>query len=193
MKVSLSFLFFLAVAALVCSCGLFEPRVPDEPGAGGVPWIPPTEPESVFVNIKNALEGKVTGNYVQCFTDDFVFHPDPSDSVELTAVQPGIYDDWTLGVEQTVMQTVLDEAASIRITFTEREPEICASPDECFFYYKYELQIIAKVGGTEYFYGFLDYHMRREGGEWYVYMWLDKRDPAYQGFRSWGNLKGTKR
>jgi hypothetical protein len=193
MRIGTVALFFLLTSVLVCGCGLFEPRVPDEPGTGGVPWIPPTEPESVFVNLKNSLEGKVIGNYVGCFDTSFVFHPDPSDSVELSSVQPGVFDNWTLSVEQTVTQSILDEAASIQLTFTTRDTTICIGADECFFYYKYQLQVIYKVGGTEYFYGQADYHMLREGGEWFIHMWIDKRDPDFQAFDSWGKLKGRKR
>ncbi|KPJ61193.1 MAG: hypothetical protein AMJ46_02470 [Latescibacteria bacterium DG_63] len=198
MRTNVTKLVFLLVSVLVCGCGLFEPRVPDEPGTGGVRWIAPTEPESVFVNIKNSLEGKVIGNYAQCFlatpTDSFVFHPDPSDSLELFWLYSrDVFENWTLDVEKTVTQSILDEAASIQLTFALRDTTICTGAEECFFYYKYQLQVIYKVGGTKYYYGLADYHMRGEGGEWFVYMWIDKRDPDFQDFDSWGKLKGTKR
>ena len=194
MKTGLFALVFVLTSVLVCGCGLFEPRVPDEPGTGVIPWIPPTEPDSVFANLKNALEGKVIGNYTDCLDDSFVFHPDPSDSVELYALYSmDVYENWRRDVEQTVTQTIFDEAASIRVTFTPRDTTICVGDDECFFYYKYELQVIFKVGGTEYYYGLVDYHLRSEGGYWYIYAWLDKRDPDFQDFDSWGKLKGTKR
>ncbi|UCF78245.1 MAG: hypothetical protein JSW03_09085 [Candidatus Eiseniibacteriota bacterium] len=187
-------LCLLFTTALVCGCGLFEPRVPDPPGTGGTPWIPPTEPESVFVNLKNSLEGKIILNYGQCFTDDFAFHPDPSDSVDLFALYSwDVYENWTLDVEKTVTQTLFDEAASIRLTFTVRDTTICPSADECLFFYKYQLQVIYKVGGSNFYYGLVDFYLRREGGFWNIYMWLDKRDPDFQAFDTWGKLKGTRR
>ncbi len=194
MRIGGIILTLLLTLVLAGGCGLFEPRVPDEPGTGGVPWIPPTEPESVFVNLKNSLEGKVMLNYMNCLHDSFVFHPDPSDSIDLLALYgEDVFQDWTLDVEQTVTQTILDEAASIQLTFTTRDTTICVGDADCYFYYKYQLQVIYKVGGTEYFYGLADYHLRREGGEWFIYMWLDKRDPDFQAFDSWGKLKGSKR
>ncbi len=186
-------LTLLVTFPLCAGCGLFDPRDVEPPGGGGRPWIPPTEPESLFVNLKNAMEDKVIGNYEKSFTTDFVFHPDPADSVELAATDPTVFDDWNLDVERTVTQTIFDQAASMRLTFTEREPPTYIGADERVYYEKYELQIIFKVGGSETFRGFADYSVRREGGLWYMNMWLDKRDPSYAAARTWGNLKGTKR
>ena len=193
MRIGGTTLVFLLMTALVCGCGLFEPRVPEKPGSGGVPWIPPVEPESVLVNIENSLEGKVIGNYVQCFDTSFVFHPDPADSFELSATNPPVYDNWDLGVEETVTQTILDGAASLRLTFTRRDTTIYVGADECFLYYKYELQVIFKVGGSKFFYGLVDYQLLREGGFWSICMWIDKKDPDYPDHDSWGYFKGTKR
>jgi hypothetical protein len=184
----------LAIILLsLAGCGLFEPRDVELPGSVGLPWIPPTEPESVLVNIKNSMEEKILGNYEKSFTEDFVFHPDPADSVDLSDRFPAIFDNWDLDVERTVTQNILDQSASLRLTFTEREAPTYVGADERVYYEKYELQIIFKSGLGETYRGFVDYHMRREGGLWYIFMWLDKRDPEYSTFSTWGYLKGTKR
>ncbi|MCX5801378.1 MAG: hypothetical protein NTX17_08335 [Candidatus Eisenbacteria bacterium] len=189
-----AFSIFVLVSVLVCGCGLFEPRTPEAPGTGGTPWIPPTAPETVLVNIENSMYGKVIGNYVQNFTDDLAFHPDPSDSVELSATQPTVYDNWTLDVERTVTQAIFDQAALLDLAFTQRDAPVYVDSDHCVLYYTYLLQVTLKTGGTEYFRGLVEFHMRREGGSnWYVYVWIDKRDPDFLSSRTWGNLKGTKR
>ncbi|MFH0777475.1 MAG: hypothetical protein V2A71_02475 [Candidatus Eisenbacteria bacterium] len=191
---SLAAVFFLAVLFLT-GCGLFEPRTPDKPGSGAVPWISPTEPETVFVNVKRAIEGKVVENYVRSLTTDFAFHPDPSDSTELSATRPGIFDDWTVdGAERQVSQAILDQASSLSLTFTQRDAPIYVSADDAVFFLKYELRVVYKAGGADVFYGLADFLMRRETDQfWYVYTWIDKRDPDFPANRTWGYLKGTKR
>ena len=191
------FLLLALTAALFscCGCGLFDPRNPELPGGGGVPWIPPTEPETLFVNIKNAMEGKIVANYERCFVDTgFVFHPDPADSVDLLSqLQQDVYAGWNLDAELFVAQRIFDEASSLRLTFTKRDTTVLVSAEERIYYYKYELQVLFKVGGAEIFRGLVDYHVRSVGGLWYINMWIDKRDPDYTLARTWGNLKGTKR
>jgi len=185
---------FFLMSFAVCGCGLFEPRTPEVPGKTGT-WIPPTTPEIVLENIQSSMTQKVISNYVQNFTTDFVFHPDPSDSIDLSATQPNVYDNWTRSVDSTVTQAIFDDVASFDlITFTKRDTTIFVDPDHCVFYYKYLLQVTFKAGGSEYFRGLVEYHLRREGGaNWYVFVWIDKRDPSFPSSRTWGNLKGTER
>jgi hypothetical protein len=198
MKTRLILLSALIATFLSCwGCGFFEPRNPETPGGGGVPWIPPTEPDTLFVNIKNAMEGKVIANYQRSLVDPgFVFHPDPSDSIDLLqALSQDVYVAWDLDVELQVTQTIFDEASAMRLTFTKRDTTIFLSSEERIYFYKYELQVLYKVGGSDTFRGFVDYYVRSSGGLWYIYMWLDKRDPDYPppNTRTWGNYKGTKR
>ena len=189
---SICVVFFLA-SVLVSGCGLFEPRTPERPGGGGT-WIPPTTPEIVLENLTNSMREKVIGNYGLSFTDDFLFHPDPSDSIELSATQPYVYDNWNDSVEVKVAQVLFVEAGGLDLTFTKRDTTIYVDPDHCVFYYKYFLQVTSKTGGAEFFRGLVEYHLRREGGaNWYVYVWIDKRDPDFPNLRTWGYLKGTRR
>jgi hypothetical protein len=190
------FAVFFLMSVLVCGCGLFEPRTPEPPGGGGT-WVPPTTPEIVLENMINSMDQKVIGNYVQNLTADtgspFVFHPDPSDSFDLSSTFAGVYDNWTRDTERIVTQTIFDEAASLDLTFTKRDTTVYIGVNECVLYYKYWLQITSKLGTTEFFRGLVEYHLRREGSYWYICMWIDKRDPDFSGLRTWGNLKGTKR
>ncbi len=192
-------LFLLLALAAAClasgGCGLFETRNPQPPGEPGVAWIPPTEPETLFVDLKNSMEGKVLANFQRCFVDTgFVFHPDPSDSVELfDALKRDVFADWNLDVELAVAQNIFDEAGTIKLTLTSRDAPVFVSPEERIYYFKYELQILYKIGSAETFRGLADFDVRSVGGLWYIQMWLDKRDPDYSALRTWGNYKGTKR
>ena len=190
-------LLSVALAACLASggCGLFDTRNPESPDIFGVSWIPPTEPETLFVNIKNSMEGKVVANFERCFVDTgFAFHPDPSDSVDLAdALKRDVFAGWNLAVELAVAQRIFDEAGTIKLTFTTRDAPVFVSAEERIYYFKYELQVLYKVGGAEMFHGLVDYDVRSTGGLWYVSMWLDKRDPDYTSLRTWGKYKGTKR
>ena len=184
---------FLVAAVMVCGCGFFEPRTPERPGGGGT-WIPPTTPEIVLENMTSSMAQKVIGNYRLNFTNDFVFHPDPSDSVEISATQAGVYDNWNDSVEVRVAQILFDEASRLDLTFTKRDTTVYLDTDHCVFYYKYLLQVTLKAGGTEFLRGLVEYHLRREAGaNWYIYVWIDKRDPDFRDSRTWGYRKGTKR
>jgi len=185
-------LFCFAMLA-ISGCGLFEPRTPEQPGGGGT-WVPPTTPEIVLDNLATSMKQKVIANYGLNFTADFVFHPDPSDSIQLTATQPYTYDNWTDSIEVRVAQTIFDETAAFDLAFTKRDTTIFVDPDHCVFYYKYFLQVTSRAGGTEYYRGLVEFHLRREGGaNWYIYVWIDKRDPDFSSIKTWGYLKGTRR
>jgi hypothetical protein len=191
-------LFALTAVCLASSgCGLFDTRNPEDPKPVGVAWIPPTEPETLFVDIKNQIEGKVVANFERCFVDTgFAFHPDPSDSMELfDLLKRDVFTGWDLAVELAVAQTLFDEASTIKLTFTSRDAPVFVSAEERIYFFKYELQVLYKVGGAEVFHGLIDYDVRSVGGLWYVSMWLDKRDPnfPYPSYKTWGYLKGTKR
>ncbi len=185
----------LAGCFLFCGCGLFNPRDPQKPGEDGVAWISPTDPETLFVDIKNSMEGKVVANFERCFVDTgFAFHPDPADSLDLlSTLQRDVFAGWDLAVELSVVQRIFDEASSITLTLTSRDSPVFVSAEERIYYYKYELQVLYRVGNAELFRGLLDYHVRSVGGLWYVNVWLDKRDPDYTTLKTWGYLKGTKR
>ena len=188
----------LAACLAFGGCGLFDPRDPEEPGGDGVQWIAPTAPETLFVDIKNSMEGKVILNFERCFVDTgFAFHPDPSDSLDLLSSLSGrdVFLGWNLDAELAVAQRIFDESGTIKLTFTTRDTMVSVSIDERIYFFKYELQVLGKVGGAEMFRGFVDFDVRSVGGLWYVSMWLDKRDPdyPYPTYRTWGYFKGTKR
>ena len=192
----MALLAMLLAACLACAgCGLFDPRDPEDPGGGGVPWITPTEPESLFADIKNSMEGKVILNFERCFADTgFAFHPDPLDSLDLlSTLSRDVFLGWNLDAELAVAQRIFDESGSITLTFTKRDTTVFVSADERVYYYKYELQVMGKVGGADMYRGLVDFDVRSVGGLWYVRMWLDKRDPDYTTLHTWGYLKGTKR
>ena len=192
------FAAFLLVTVVICGCGLFEPRTPEPPGVSGTPWTPTTAPEIVLDNLVNSMKDKVIANYMQNISTDtttvaFAFHPDPADSFDLSSTRPGVYDNWTREVERQATQSIFDEAASLTLTFQKRDSTVFVGTDQCVFYYTYLLQATYKTGATEYLAGLVEFHLRLEGSYWYLFLWIDKRDPNFPLLRTWGNLKGTKR
>lgn len=189
-------LVLIGVSLAASGCGLFDTRNPEPPLVGSA-WIPPTEPETLFVDLKNAMEGKVVVNFQRSFVDTgFVFHPDPSDSLDLLdLLRRDVFTGWNLDVELAVAQSIFDGASTTKLTLTSRDAPVFVSTEERIYFFKYELQILYKVGNAETFHGLVDFDVRNVGGLWYIKMWLDKRDPnfPYPSYKTWGYLKGTNR
>lgn len=187
----------LAACLASAGCGLFDTREPETPGEPVVPWITPTAPETLFVNIKNAVEGKVLGNLERCLLETgFAFHPDPDDSLELlSSLSRDVFAGWNLDAELAVAQSMFDEASSLTLTFTTRDSTVRVDTENRVYYYKYELYMLRRVGSAETFRGLVDFGVHSVGGLWYVSFWLDKRNPDYPfpSYKTWGYLKGTKR
>ena len=94
-------LFLAAIAQEGC---IFEPRTPETPGGGTgeCPWIVPTRPKDVFVNLKCGLSSNLDSNYERSLDPAFTFIP----SADAEAVYPGKFADWTKAVELDVLTRV---------------------------------------------------------------------------------------
>jgi hypothetical protein len=75
---------FLAAAAAVLLLGCnnpFDTRTPAVPPDEGAAILPATSPEKVLHNLEESIRAKSTQDYLDVFSDDFVFSPDPGDSL----------------------------------------------------------------------------------------------------------------
>jgi hypothetical protein len=85
---------FLLAASV--GCGIFEPRDANPPGSEGTPWVSPTLPAQVFLNLESGLEDLTGVNYEKSLGDAFTFIPLQSDVDRLGAAA---FADWTKTVE----------------------------------------------------------------------------------------------
>ncbi len=72
MKRILLLTIMTAIALPAAGC-LFDPRSPDDPDAGGDPWIVPILPKDIFLNIQTGFSTVANSNYERSLSDDFVF------------------------------------------------------------------------------------------------------------------------
>jgi hypothetical protein len=87
-------LFLAAIAQAGC---IFEPRTAEPPGGGTeqYPWIVPTRPKDVFVNLASGLASNLDSNYERSLDAAFAFIP----SADAEAIYPGSFDGWNKAVE----------------------------------------------------------------------------------------------
>lgn len=111
------------------ACGLFEPRVPEEPDQGGFDFVPATVPSLVISNLKSSISQKNIDNYMRSFSDQavtgrpFLFIP----SVEASSVYPNVRE-WTFMNEREYFQNLVAKADGFSsLTLTARDSVIGAT------------------------------------------------------------------
>ncbi len=176
---------------------LFSPRAPDgPPDEGGIPWETPVTTSIVLTNLKAALVGEGTANYVDCFTDDFRFHVDPEDSLDAGQEGEARYANWVVSDEEQAVSGIFAEASGISISFTAFEPPD-ESQDETFRRDDYVLVVDwasgQHVSEQVTYKGRATLHMRKTGSRWAIYEWVDRRTEDPEDFETWGVLRGDYR
>jgi hypothetical protein len=179
---------------LLGSCGLFEPRDPEDPAVLRSTFDPPTEPLIVFENMAAAFRELNEVNYLRCLTDSLSggaleFHPTPEASSRY-----GIFLEWSkeqereyflnirsllpagntlaLTFDPPTLQSQTSDSAQVEVTYVLTVPHGQTSiPDE--------------GRGRAQFVLLLD----RSTGFWAVRRWTDFSVDATTF--SWSDIKGT--
>jgi hypothetical protein len=189
-------LLAVLIGALLEGGCLLSPRDPDgPPSEDDTPWETPAYTDAVLRNLKNALTGQSSGNYRDCFEEDFRFHVDPSDSLDAGEEGEDRYANWTLSDEETYIANIFPQAEEITLTLTEVEDDTpITSDDDIYRKDDYELVIIWRDGDlTEeaIYKGQMTLYMRfRDTGTWAIYKWVDRRT-SYPAYETWGVLRGN--
>jgi hypothetical protein len=103
----------LAGLGILTSCGLFEPRTPEDPTQSSLNFRPPTDPTIVISNLQNAIDERNVANYASCFTDPskagrpFFFTP----SADAGAQYAGVFSGWTFTQEQSYFQNLVAKSS----------------------------------------------------------------------------------
>ncbi len=186
----------LALLLLSAGC-LFNPRDPDgPPDSTADDWETPVTTIILRTNLKAALEGENIGNISDCFTDDFRFHVDPSDSLDAGAEGEVRYADWVKDDEVQATQAIFAIASEINVTFSTVEATD-ESGDDMYRQENYVLTVFWQSGqniNEEITYkGRATLHMRREQSSWAIYEWVDRRTVEPSENETWGVLRGDYR
>lgn len=184
----------VALAALLLSGCIFSPRDPDGPPEGEqTPWETPITTFVVLTNLTAAYEDENPQNYRDCFTDDFVFNVDPSDSSDAGPEAGVRYADWTVDDEEQAASNAFALASDISLSFTNvLQPN--ENDDETYRQEDYVLTVAWQSGphmDEEITYkGRATLHMRKEDGRWAIFRWVDRRVVEPQVNETWGIVRG---
>lgn len=167
-------------------CDIFDTRDAETPGTGGTPWVPPTLPVQVFLNLESGLEDRTGSNYERSLADAFTFVPAAADVDKLGSE---VYQDWTKTVEVEVTETILNDCAAIAVVFVKTQ--IRDEADYAEFRVTYEMDVTWSRGESETFKGVAQFDLQRLAGNWQLIRWTDQE--GVEGFATWGYLRGETR
>ncbi len=176
---------------------LFSPRTPDgPPDESEIPWQTPVTTSIVLANLKAAVEGEGSANYMDCFTDTFRFHVDPQDSLDAGLEGEARYANWMWTDEEQAVSGIFAAASNVSVSFTVFElPD--ESQDETFRRDDYVLTIDwasgQHVDEQITYKGRVTLHMRKTASRWAIYRWVDRRTFAPEDFETWGVVRGDYR
>jgi len=179
------FVVTVCFVALV-GCDIFDTRDAEIPGTGGTPWVPPSLPAQVFLNLESGLEDLTGANYEKSLADVFAFTPSAADVEKLG---PDVYADWTKAVEMSVTDLILNDSKSVTVEFIKTQ--IRDEADYAAFRVTYQLVVTNTRDETETYKGVAQFDMQRVAGNWQLIGWIDQE--GVEGFATWGYLRGITR
>jgi hypothetical protein len=185
-------LIIVAGVLPVCSCGLFEPRDPEDPSQSSLNYQPPTDPAIVIANLQSAVEEKNAANYVACFSDEakgqppFVFSPSP----DAAALYGSAFSSWSLNDEQSYFQNMIARSATgafSTLSLTAKGSTVSA--DSVVYSYDYTLVFQHSVTGfPTTARGTLQFTLRvSQSNYWAIQRWVDFKTTDDV---SWSSFKG---
>ncbi len=185
-KIDRTVLVVIASFFVLVGCDIFDTRDAEIPGTGGTPWVPPTLPAQVFINLESGLEDLTGANYEKSLADVFTFVPLAADVDKLGA---DVYKDWTKTVEVGVTDVLLNDSRTVAVEFIKTQ--IRDEADFADFRVTYQLVVTYTRGATETFKGVARLDLQRVGGNWQLIRWEDQE--GVEGFATWGYLRGVTR
>jgi hypothetical protein len=188
-RTALQILAAAGLAVLLQSC--FGTRDSIPPTAGGDLPDPALTPDVVLSNLILAVNVQNAQFYEQNFAPNFIFRPDPSDSVEVEKDYPGVYGNWNRDIETGVTEYMLDP---VRCKFANLQfgNEIIVEETDSTSVLQEDYVLIVAYESVVGYSGSARLFMRRlPGGYWYIEKWIDYLNVGQDP--SWGRLKGETR
>ena len=187
-------LFFVLASSLIVyiSCnnpfGTRTPQKPD-PSSGGAAIKPANSPENVLYNLRASFESMSVQDYLDIFTGDFIFNPDPDDSL---AYEVDFRNGWGFEKEKTFAENFLQKTVTSEIEFSTHTYEYKAGQDMYDYIYSImvfpsdsiQVQENFKVKGHAWI-----YIRETEEGKWKIYKWAEIENMIEGAFITWGILR----
>ena len=182
-------LSLLSLLIILASCNNpFATRTPLQPTTGGIAVKPANAPENVLYNMRVTFEALSVQDYLDVFSDDFVFNPDPEDSIE--------YEDrfgsvWNKNREidfanNFFLSVSADTLANNSVSVTLFKYSY--RPGQDMYEYEYEVEIVIKEKLTVLSGRAWIFLREYADGKWYIYQWVDHRYEIKNKI-TWGVLR----
>jgi hypothetical protein len=159
---------------------------------GSAPVLPLTVWD-VLYNMKLAVDSQQPVTYEELFRDNFIFKPNPSDSIEVEKNFPGAYANWNYVIETGVMEYILDPVRCkyANLQFFYEDEVIWEFTDTTYILHE-NYSLVLKQEAFAGYNGTARFFFRKDvDGYWFIERWgeylYDEQDP------SWGRLKGETR
>lgn len=185
-------LFVLAVllVLLAAACNNpFSTRTPETPPSdGGAAILPATSPERVLNNLEESFRAKSIQDYLDVFSEDFIFSPDPKDSL---AWEQDYRTRWNLERESDFALNFFQQAQQDSTFVTELTtyaPSVYNS-GELMYKYFYKITYGGDTIPEVTIYGWAEFYFRENTeGKWSIMLWVDhwakENSPAGGAFRA---------
>ena len=173
--------------ALSCN-NPFQTRIPEKPPPGGAAIKPANSAENVLYNMRIAFDSLSIQDYLDAFSEDFIFIPDPEDSIEYendfrTVWNKDRETEYATNLFTHVRSDSLGKR-SVSIPISNYEYK----PGEDMYEYNYVIELKDAVTDTLRGRAWL-YLKEYPDGKWYIYQWVDHRVQIYTN--TWGVLRAS--
>jgi hypothetical protein len=169
------FALVLLAALLAAACNNpFSTRTPEEPPLnGGAAILPATSPERVLNNLQESFRARSIQDYLDVFSDDFIFSPDPKDSL---AWEQDYRSRWTKERESDFALNFFQQAqqdSTFQVQMNTYAPSVY-NPGERMYTYYYKLTSGGKTIPEVTIYGWAEFYFRENAeGKWSIMLWVD--------------------
>ena len=177
------------ITLLLFSCNNpFKTRKPKEPDQqGGKALKPATSPENVLYNLRVSFENMSIQDYLDVYSEDFVFNPDPDDSIKY---EEDFRDGWGFEKENIFAENFLQRIVTSEI---QVYPNYVYKPGQDMYEYNYSIFVFPadsvktetiKVKGYAWI-----YFKENEEKKWKVYKWVEMENMIEGSYITWGVLR----
>lgn len=170
----------ILILLLSISCGIFEPREPEEPGQSGTNFLPANSPQILLENFTSSFNSKSTDNYITCFSEtgigglsDFDFIP----SADAGAAYQSIFNDWDIEKERQFFVSMIsnfDEGINPSMNLFNGSFDLL-SPDSAIYVTDYNINVRDNIEDVPNTYtGTMQLTMYpKENNIWCILRWID--------------------
>ncbi|MFC1693417.1 hypothetical protein ACFL1R_07925 [Candidatus Latescibacterota bacterium] len=189
----------IVLPLITCACNNpFSTREAQKPEEGGVAIQPANSPENVLYNLEASFEVLSVQDYLDVFSEDFVFNPDPDDSVRF---EQDFRNGWDFEKEKIFAENFLQKTSTSEIAKLGYKYEYKPGEDMYDLLYSWTVfppdstnaNTLSEITKTPYdVKGHAWIYLREnEEGKWKIYKWVERANMIEGAFITWGVLRAS--